>query len=63
MELERNWSTDVEDIVRDIMSPSDAFFFGLLQHDTSLQNFELLCCLKDVDISHGDIFASTKQLQ
>lgn len=63
MELEKNWWTDVEDVVRGSMSPSDAFFFSLLQHETSLQNFELLCCLKDVDISLGDIFTSTKQLQ
>ena len=63
MELEKNWWTDVEDIVRGTMNPSDAFFFSLLQHETSLQNYELLCCLKDVDISQGDIFTSTKQLQ
>ena len=53
----------MEDIIRGTMKPSDAFFFGLLQHETSLQNFELLCCLKDVDISHGDIFTGIKQLQ
>ena len=63
VELEKNWWTDVEDIVRGSMSPSDAFFFGLLQQETSLQNFELLCCLKNVDISLGDLFTNTKQLQ
>ena len=62
-ELEKNWWTDVEDITRGSMSPADAFFFGLLTHETSLQNFELLCCLKNVDTSHGDIFTSARQLQ
>ena len=53
----------MEDIVQGSMTPADAFFFSLLQHETSLHNFELLCCLKEVDTSHGDIFVSTKQLQ
>ncbi len=62
-ELEKNWWTDVEDIIHGTMSPADAFFFSLLQHETSLQNFELLCCLKSVDTSQGDIFYSARQLQ
>jgi E3 ubiquitin-protein ligase HECTD4 len=62
-ELEKNWWTDVDDITKGSMSPADAFFFSLLTHETSLQNFELLCCLKNVDTSHGDIFTSARQLQ
>ena len=62
-ELEKNWWTDVEDIIHGTMSPADAFFFSLLQHETSLQNFELLCCLRNVDTSQGDIFYSARQLQ
>ena len=53
----------MEDIIRGSMSPADAFFFSLLQHETSLPNFELLCCLKNVDTSQGDIFTSARQLQ
>ena len=63
-ELERNWWHDVEDLVKaDKPTVTETFFFALLHHESTVKSFELLCCLKEVEINHNDLFSTAKQLQ
>ena len=63
-ELEGNWWHDVEDMCQSDKAPtSEAFFFSLLQNESSLKSFELLCVLKKVEANHGDLVSTAQQLQ
>ena len=63
-ELERNWWHDVEDMAKaEKATSTEAFFFSLLHHESTTKSFELLCCLKEVEVNHNDLFTTAKQLQ
>ena len=64
-ELERNWWHDVEDMANSDKgtTSSETFFFALLHHENTVKSFELLCCLKEVEVNHSDLFSTAKQLQ
>ncbi len=63
-ELEGNWWHDVEDMCQtEKAATNEAFFFSLLQNESSLKSFELLCVLKMVEVNHGDPLSTAEQLQ
>lgn len=63
-QLESSWWNDVEDIVSgNHPGVSEAFFFSMLHHESSLKNLELLCCLKDVSLNQNDVLSTARQLQ
>lgn len=63
-ELERNWWHDVEDMAKSEKgTTTETFFFALLHHENTVKSFELLCCLKEVEVNHNDLFSTAKQLQ
>ena len=63
-ELERNWWHDVEDMAKaENVTMTESFFFALLHHESTVKSFELLCCLKEVEVNHNDLFSTAKQLQ
>ena len=63
-ELESNWWHDVADICQsDKRTSTEPFFFSLLQNESSLKSFELLCVLKKVEANHGDVLSTAKKLQ
>lgn len=63
-ELEGNWWHDVEDMCQtENAATNEAFFFSLLQNESSLKSFELLCVLKVVEVNHGDLVSTAEQLQ
>ena len=63
-ELESNWWHDVEDMCQaEKATSTESFFFPLLQHESSVKSFELLCVLKKVQLNHNDLLSTAKQLQ
>ena len=63
-ELERNWWHDVEDMAKaEKATSTETFFFALLHHENTVKSFELLCCLKEVEVNHNDLLSTAKQLQ
>ena len=63
-ELERNWWHDVEDTAKaEKAGTVETFFFALLHHESTVKSFELLCCLKEVEVNHSDLLSTAKELQ
>ena len=63
-QLESSWWNDVEDIVSgNHPGVSEAFFYSLLHHESSLKNLDLLCCLKAVALNQNDVLSTARQLQ
>uniref|UniRef100_A0A1X7UQ08 HECT domain-containing protein n=1 Tax=Amphimedon queenslandica TaxID=400682 RepID=A0A1X7UQ08_AMPQE len=60
-ELESHWCSDVDDIINNEKDMKTAFFFDLQQQESTVKQFELLCCLYSVDIV--DPFGAATQLQ
>lgn len=63
-ELETNWWHDVVDMCQTEKATStEPFFFPLLQHESSVKSFELLCVLKNVQLNQNDLLSTAKQLK